>query len=150
MSIFLPNDNDNYQTIDNYLLNIHIDFSNDDSTFIIHEIKSSLIELRGESFNVDLNFLEFNYLLQDAAANVDDTNAILSILYSRYRTYIQSHTRSFRNNFVGYIENLLINEYEDLKLHNVNNKVFLDDLDKITNIIHEILTEERYILRFVI
>ena len=150
MPVFLPNDNDNYQTIDNYLLNIHIDFSNDDSTFIIHEIKSSLIELRGESFNVDLNFLEFNYLLQDAAANVDDTNAILSILYSRYRTYIQSHTRSFRNNFVGYIENLLINEYEDLKLHNVNNEVFLDDLDKITNIIHEILTEERYILRFVI
>ena len=131
-------------------MNIHIDFSNDDSTFIIHEIKSSLIELRGESFNVDLNFLEFNYLLQDAAANVDDTNAILSILYSRYRTYIQSHTRSFRNNFVGYIENLLINEYEDLKLHNVNNEVFLDDLDKITYIIHEILTEERYILRFVI
>ena len=76
MSVFLPNDNDNYQTIDNYLLNIHIDFSNDDSTFIIHEIKSSSIDLRGESFNVDLNFLEFNYLLQDAAANVDDTNAI--------------------------------------------------------------------------
>ena len=150
MPVFLPNDNDNYQTIDNYLLNIHIDFSNDDSTFIIHEIKSSLIVLRGESFNVDLNFLEFNYLLQDAAANVDDTNAILSILYSRYRTYIQSHTRSFRNNFVGYIENLLINEYEDLKLHNVNNEVFLDDLDQITNIIHEILTEERYILRFVV
>ena len=86
MSVFLPIVNDNYQTIDNYLSNIHIEFSNDDSTFIIHEIKSSSIELRGESFNVDLNLLEFNYPLQDAAANVDDTDAILSILYKKYRT----------------------------------------------------------------
>jgi hypothetical protein len=148
MSNFIPSDDDNFQSMDNYLSNIHIDFSDDDKEFFIHELKSSsIIELRGETFVVDLTLLEFNYLLVDATANIDDNSALLKILYDKYRIYIQSHPRSFRNNFIGYIQYFLTNNFEELTLlDRENDEIFKKDLNELTTIIEDLVIEEKFIL----